>query len=138
MFYTNIVKVFVFILFWQPVYISSHGLGLDTRLWVSGNVMPIAQVHDYLTHGATHTYDIKSYDTATHIYDWIPITGAAHSVTNCHMSIACGPHYNDVILCTPTQEFYIPATRTWKEAIELEPGDELLTFLEQYFGQFYE
>lgn len=51
------------------------------------------------------------------------------SKTNCYINLGFGNQFNEVddIVCTPMQEFYVPAYRKWLPAYMLKPGDKLLT-----------
>jgi hypothetical protein len=68
---------------------------------------------------------ILSYDFETKKCIPAKVKAATSGTTNCYMRISLDKP-SDEIFCTPTQEFYLPASQEWVPAYKLKAGDTLL------------
>lgn len=68
------------------------------------------------------TYDLNN-DSKKETY----VRVAGESKTSCYFKIKTHTYFTDEIICTPTQEFYLPAKNKWVSAYNLRVGDHLLT-----------
>jgi hypothetical protein len=139
MIFSRIVLVLLsFLVVTDNSSLHTHGFSADTLLWASGDWKSIQEVCEELTKQST-TYATPSYDITQGwnippaLFQkrvkngWVPLKSAARSVTNCSICITLDSQRPEIIKCTPTQEFYVSSAHAWKAALDLEPGDELLT-----------
>ncbi len=105
-----------------------HGFGSNTLIHLAnGSSQTIYNVCKYALH---NPISVASYDISKkHTHQ--PIATGKCSQTNCYIQLSFDKQLNNAndIICTPTQEFYLPATNQWVPAYLLQPGDALLTFL---------
>ncbi|HLC06778.1 MAG TPA: polymorphic toxin-type HINT domain-containing protein [Candidatus Babeliales bacterium] len=106
-----------------------HGFGSNTPIqlgsgsWQTIHTICLRALHDTIS---VASYDIHTFCNANQYV----ITGR-RSKSNCYIRLGFDVGFNDTshddIICTPMQEFYIPATHQWIPAYLLKPGDALLT-----------
>lgn len=77
------------------------------------------------------TIAVASYNTDSSTPTTNFISSCGHSTTSwfvqfCLEGSSLNQVGSDKIICTPTQEFYVPSTQNWVQAYQLQVGDELL------------
>lgn|GEM_PF-2952755 len=108
--------------------LHAHGLGQYTYVHrADGSLEAIGMLcHRVLDASVA----IASYDIDTSMFTTAYVKKGGCSETDCFVqfcfegSLLCRTG-SDRIICTPTQEFYIPSTDKWIPAYQLQAGDEL-------------
>ncbi|MGC2310347.1 MAG: polymorphic toxin-type HINT domain-containing protein [Candidatus Babeliaceae bacterium] len=60
------------------------------------------------------------------------VVGHIKGITNCYFKIGFDEWFNDDILCTPSQEFFVPDQQKWIPVCQLKVGDVLLNKYDQW------
>jgi hypothetical protein len=106
--------------------LQAHGFGSNTLVKQFGGSWecigqiyekPFDKDHWVLGHIFGKTYCSRAF-----------VKTAAERTTNCYFRLGFEKDYfNDDILCTPSQEFYVPSIKKWVPAYKLKVGDVLLS-----------
>ncbi|MCL4361556.1 polymorphic toxin-type HINT domain-containing protein [Candidatus Dependentiae bacterium] len=109
----------IIILFYTSLF--GHGFSSETLI---KNSLTIKQI--------CHNFDeenqkVLSYDLNAQQYKKRKIKSVGKSKANCYFRIGFDEYFNNDILCTPTQEFYVPSIKKWVPTFNLKVGDKLLT-----------
>lgn len=115
--------LFIYFILCQ-IQILAHGFGgqipvatANKGFWTLEQIYEIQAVDDQL---------ILSYDSILGNQVKKHIIAAGKSQTNCYFKIIFDEFLSHNILCTPSQEFYLPSQKEWIFAYQLKVGDELL------------
>lgn len=106
------------------VQLFGHGFDHYTFVRISEGWRTIGQVCQSVMDGKQQ---VLSYDFPTDSYVQQNVTSVGEAETTCYVRLCFDDVLNDDILCTPTQEFYVPTIREWVPAYKLQVGDLLLT-----------
>ena len=102
----------------------AHGLGEQTLIKTPHDLKTI----ETISKRVSKNKNVISYSEKKQRNVTTQVKKSVRSDTNCHVRITL---YNtttaqpDEILCTPTQEFFVPATNSWVPAYNLRVGDKL-------------
>lgn len=117
-------RLFLCLFFLSTNLLVSHGFAPSTWVTMSdGTHQSLGQVCDKVSKkqnvvvaSTDHRYIISK-----------KITCAGISSTNCYIRLGFDEGYNELcqddVVCTPLQEFYVPACGGWTPAVWLQPGD---------------
>jgi hypothetical protein len=111
-----------FILIQLPIY--GHGFSANTLVRIFNNWCRIEQICRSI---AEEDFYITSYDVNKNFLVKNQVQSAGESESNCYIRLGFDEWFNDDIVCTPTQEFYLSTTKQWIPAYQLKVGDELLS-----------
>lgn len=112
-----------FIIIQLPVY--GHGFGASTMVRTTGGGCRIEQICRSLLE--EENFYIASYDVHKNFLVKNQVKSAGESETNCYVRLGIDEWLDDDVICTPTQEFYLPWIKKWIPAYQLRVGDELLS-----------
>jgi hypothetical protein len=121
----NIFFLFIFILFSQDSY--SHGFGAHTLVKLANGCH--ATIYSICLYALDHKISVVSCDiNKLRVVDQLVKTGK-RSKCNCSIRLSFNNQFDEAndIICTPLQEFYLPAIGKWLPAYMLRHGDALLT-----------
>jgi len=104
--------------------LNAHGFAKNTLIKKIHGWKKIRQVHDDLL---SKNKQILSYDFTTGQCVRQSIKNTGISTSNCYFRIGFNESYEDNIICTPTQEFYLAESKKWTPAYNLKEGDILLS-----------
>jgi len=107
--------------------INGHGLGQNTYVRTYYKNHPVFECIDQVCHNITRNPLVKSYNFSTTNCTISSVRSVGKSETNCYFKLGFDEWFNDDILCTPTQEFYLPITNEWRPAYQLRIHDKLVT-----------
>ncbi|MFA6065728.1 MAG: hypothetical protein WC707_00940 [Candidatus Babeliaceae bacterium] len=116
------MKRFLFFIFFLTAQLVGHGFGPHT-LVKTGDVW---QSIEQLCNNISEHQCVTSYTIHAGTYTHKKIKSAGTSTTNCYFRIGFDEQFNDDIICTPSQKFYVPAVQKWVPAYQLTVGDQLL------------
>jgi hypothetical protein len=122
----QIINKSLYILSIASSFACGHGFGSNTLIHlVNGSQQTI---HNVCLHALHNPISVISYDMSKECINR-PIVIGKRSKANCYIQLSFDkqPDTANDVICTPTQEFYIPATNQWVPAYLLKPGDALLT-----------
>lgn len=126
--YQLFYHAFIFIYIFSSIQLNAHGFAQGTLIkssedgwWSIEQVCRLLRKHN--------KQSVASYDFHANCLVNQRVKSGAESKTNCHFRIGFDDHRSHDIVCTPTQEFYIPLSHEWMPAYRLKVGD---TFLSQY------
>lgn len=104
--------------------LKAHGFGAITRVKTDSEYgADIDNIYRYKRSPVL----IESYDPKSCKSVITPMVNAGSSETNCYYSISLDKYKFPDIVCTPTQEFYVPKAKKWVPAHKLKVGDQLLS-----------
>lgn len=119
------VIIFLFFFGVSSFNLYSHGLSCLTPVQLQRGRTCIENI----VHNRSQYSKIACFNVKDECYVIGKVRTAGVSTTNCHIRIGFdGPflfepkHRDDEILCTPAQEFYVPAIGEWVPACRLEVG----------------
>lgn len=106
---------------------SGHGFGPNTLVQLSNKSHKT--IHTLCLELLHNAVTVASCDIQNSCFSNQNIKTGKRSTTNCYIKLGFGTQFNvtDDIVCTPTQEFYVPAYHQWLPAYMLNSGDALLT-----------
>ena len=121
-------KIISLILFILHSVSYGHGFGPSTLVQLPNESQET--IHTLCLQSLRNTIAVASCDIPNSCLSNQCIKIGKRSKTNCYIKLGFGKQFNvtDDIICTPTQEFYVPAYRKWLPAYMLKPGDALLTY----------
>jgi hypothetical protein len=102
-----------------------HGFGPDTLVELSTSSH--RTIHALCLEALHNTISILTYDMQNSCICNQDIKIGKKSKSNCYIKLGFGKQFNisEDILCTPSQEFYVPAMEQWLPAYEIQPGNGL-------------
>jgi len=109
--------------------IQSHGFRTDTIL-ISCGYEPFYLQCIFKKHHVPQC--IPTFDCTTKKHKHGTIVALQPGTTNCYVRIGLDDDPLHDIICTPSQEFYLPDQRKWAEACTLNVGDHLLARLYEH------
>lgn len=104
-----------------------HGFGQKTLIQLPNQLHKT--IHVLCLESLHKSTTIASYDIANSCTSTQCLKIGKKSKSNCYIKLGFSTQFdvtNDII-CTPSQEFYVPAYRKWLPAYMLKSGDALLT-----------
>ncbi len=107
--------------------IHGHGFGSHTLIQLADDSQKT--IYSVCLGALRKTISVASHDIFHGCTTDQPVVTGKHSKTNCYIQLGFDnqPNSVDDIICTPTQEFYVPAMNRWVSAYLLQVGDALLT-----------
>lgn len=123
----RISKLIIYLLCISSYLSYGHGFGADTLIQLdNGQQIPIRTV---CLHALRNKVSVSSYDMHKSCCINQSVVTVMQSTTNCSIQLGFDSqlNYANDIICTPTQEFYVPVLAKWIPAYKLNPGDCLLT-----------
>lgn len=123
--YKSFLTILIFLSVLTGIKLDGHGFTQGTLIRTSEDGWwSIEQVCRLSS--SNRNQKIASYNPRVNHWVKQRVKSAGESETNCYFRIGFDNNsYNDIV-CTPTQEFYLPSTRQWTPAYKLKPGDTLL------------
>jgi len=103
--------------------LQGHGFGTGTYVRNSARWHRIEHIEPDIDHLNT----VLSYDCSTKLYGYRNVKSVARGTTNCYVKIGLDEFWRNDIVCTPSQEFYLPEYDIWVGACFLQRGDQLLS-----------
>ena len=101
--------------FAQGTFIKSS----ENDWWLIEQVCELSRKHN--------RQSVASYDSYSGCLVQQRVKAGAESEANCYVKIGFDDQRYRDIVCTPTQEFYMPSSQTWMPAYVLKVGDTLLS-----------
>lgn len=102
--------------------LNGHGFDKFTLVKAPGEYKSIGFIHDDFfkddQYVLSYDFDLEKCTTAR-------VKRVVWGKANCYFRIKFD--YHSAIMCTPDQEFYVPANEDWVPAYKLQIGDELLS-----------
>lgn len=115
-------KIIVFYFLIGTLQLYSHGFSAHTLVKTPAHWQSIMQICGSLSDQDQH---LTSWDPQSEQLGIRTVKSAGMSEASCFMQLSFDA-YGDDITCTPTQEFYLPRTKQWLPAYQLQIGDQLL------------
>jgi len=103
--------------------ISGHGFGRGTRIAAYQQWYCLNRIFSI----KYTKFPMLTYDCTKKRYSGGKIVAMRPGTTNCYMSIGLDDDRSHDIICTPSQEFYLPEYDAWIEAASLKVGDKLMS-----------
>jgi len=103
--------------------IGGHGFGKDTIILSCRN--DLFCLEHMFTKGY-RPHHVVTFDVNKREHPHKKIAAIQPGTTNCYIRISVNSEPSHDIICTPSQEFYLPDQNTWAEACTLKVGDHLL------------
>lgn len=119
------LRLVIFYSFVLGISLHGHGFGANTLVRTSGGWWGIEQVCRQVC--SNENRQISSYDLNLSSYIRCCVKSVGESETNCYFRLGFDEWFNDDVICTPTQEFYLSLTKQWIPAYQLKIGDQLLS-----------
>lgn len=111
------------------IFHLSYGHGFGSQILVQLESGLQVSIRQACLHSLYNKVSVLSYDIHRSLYINQPVITGKQSKTNCYVELGFDNQFNhsDDIVCTPTQEFYVPIIHQWVSAYKLNSGDCLLT-----------
>jgi hypothetical protein len=109
----------------QQLPLYSHGFSVHTMVRTTGSWCRIEQICRSVVE-EENVY-LTSYDIHRNFFTKNQVQSVGESDTNCYIRLGFDEWFDDDIVCTPTQEFYLFETKQWLPACQLKVGDKLLS-----------
>jgi hypothetical protein len=122
-YFTSIIIIFYLLIL--PIQLIGHGFGAHVLVRTTGGWWRIEQICRQVC-DKEDTY-ITSYNIHTATNNSRRVQSVGESSSNCFIRIGFEQEPDNDIVCTPTQEFYLPVTKQWIPAYQLKVGDKLLS-----------
>jgi len=129
------MKILYKILVLITLFADIHGHGFYELTYVrSYNYW---QSIEQFSYESTRCKRVMTYDCATQKYLERNVVSMRKGTTNCVIKIGLDDSRANGIICTPSQEFYLPELDAWVEACCLDVGDKLLSLSHQHKSIVY-
>lgn len=119
----NIIGKILFSITLMISDLQGHGFGKDTIILSCQN--DVFCLEHMFTKGY-RPHHIVTFDNKKREHPHKKIAAIQPGTTNCYIRISVNNEPSHDIICTPSQEFYLPDQDTWAEACTLKVGDHLL------------